>query len=166
MDGRRKAAPHGAADRRAVALALLASACVGFAGVPAASAEERPLAERLIGAWTFVSSINTRKDGSRFDRWGTNPIGMLMFDGHGHYSQMITSQDRFFGAKTVGYFGKYSVDEATKTIVTTVEGSTYSKTVGTQQQRIILSLTGDELRYLNAETTSGNRAEVTWKRLK
>ncbi len=135
-------------------------------GTSTVASSERPLKERIVGAWSFVTSINTRKDGSNFDRWGPNPSGMLIFESTGHYSQMITSLDRIFGAKTVAAFGQYTIDEATKTIVTKVAGSTTFKAVGTTQHRIVLSLTDDELRYVNPETTTGNRAEVIWKRLK
>src|SRR5262245_35817890 len=56
--------------------------------------EIKSLNERLTGSWSFVSSINTRKDGTTFERWPPNPKGMLIFDGRGHFSQMITSADR------------------------------------------------------------------------
>ncbi len=66
--------------------------------------------EHLAGTWSFVSSINTRKDGSIVDRWGPNPRGMLMFDGAGHFSQIITgSKSRLFGAKTFAGFGTYTL---------------------------------------------------------
>ena len=150
---------------RRSSLALLALSCIGFGVVPSAAAE-KTIRQRIVGAWSFVTSINTRKDGSAFDRWGANPTGMLIFESTGHYSQMITSQDRIFGAKTVASFGQYTVDEETNTIVTKIAGSTTSRAVGATQQRFILSLTDDELRYVNPETTIGHKAEVVWKRLK
>ena len=46
-------------------------------------------AGRIVGTWSFASSVNTRRDGSSFDRWGTDPRGVFMFDRGGNYSQII-----------------------------------------------------------------------------
>ena len=152
--------------QRTMAFALLALVSSLLAPGSARAGDDKSITDRLTGAWTFVSSVNTRLDGSRFDRWGANPSGMLIFDGNGYYSQMITSRDRFFGAKTVASFGRYSVDEVNKTITIVIESSTSPKAIGTTQQRMILSLNDQELRYLIPLTTGGNTAEVVWRRLK
>lgn len=152
--------------QRTMAFVMLALIGGVLAPTWSRASDVRPINERLTGAWTFVSSINTRTDGSRFDRWGPNPSGILIFDGNGHYSQMITSRDRIFGAKTVASFGQYSVDEVNRTISIKIESSTSPHATGTIQQRMILSLNEDELRYLIPVTTGGNTAEVVWKRLK
>src|SRR5262245_14821936 len=58
-------------------------------------------ASKLVGSWTFVSSVNTRGDGTLVERWGPNTKGILMFDGSGNFSQIIIgSESRMFGAKT------------------------------------------------------------------
>ena len=76
----------------------------------------------MVGTWSYVSSVNTRKDGSTFDRWGANPRGIFMFDRGGNYSQIIIgSESRVFGAKTYCAFGTYSVDEAKKLLVTRID---------------------------------------------
>ena len=58
-----------------------------------ASAEPtRPLdsiSGRLIGTWSFASSVNRLKYGSTFDRWGADPRGIFMFDRGGNYAQII-----------------------------------------------------------------------------
>ena len=126
-----------------------------------------PMAERLAGTWRFVFSVNMREDGSTFDRWGANPTGTLMFDGNGHFSQIIVGEEsRLFGAKTFFAFGKYSVDEHSKTIVTQIRGSSISKLNGTEQRRAITTLTADELRYVNDTTASGTRVDALWRRMK
>src|SRR4051795_11754109 len=69
----------------------------------------------LVGTWSFASSVNTRKDGTTFDRWGTDPRGIFMFDRGGNYAQIIVgSESKVFGAKTFCAFGTYSVDDAKK----------------------------------------------------
>ena len=123
-------------------------------------------AGRLVGTWKFAESVNTRKDGSVFDRWGPNPKGILMFDSNGYYSQIIVgSESRLFGAKTYCAFGTYSVDEAKKQFVTHIEACSVSKLSGTVQNRDIILLTPDELKYWNPVTANGNIAEVLWKRV-
>jgi hypothetical protein len=146
----------------AVICALLAATLFGAR----ADAGEKSIKEQLAGSWRFVSALNTRKDGSSVDRWGPTAIGIFIFDRSGYYSQMITNTDRIFGPRTVSSFGKYSVDEATKTIITKIEGSSTSKMTGVTQRRTILLLTETELRYVNPVTASGTRVEALWRRLK
>jgi hypothetical protein len=155
--------------RRREFIALLGGATAAIpyaAGAEPAHAKWR-ISERLAGAWRFVSSINTRDDGSTFDRWGQDSKGTFMFDGNGHFSQIIMgSESRMFGAKTFFAFGTYSVDEAGRTVVTQIEGSSVSKLNGTVQRRVITVLTADELRYLNPATASGTKVDARWKRMK
>ena len=123
-------------------------------------------AGRVVGTWSFVSSVNTRKDGSIFDRWGANPVGVFMFDGGGNYAQIIVgSESRVFGAKTFCAFGGYSIDEAKKLLITRIVASSSAMLTGTEQYRDILSLTADELKYSNPLTSHGAVAEVLWKRV-
>jgi hypothetical protein len=125
------------------------------------------LAGRVVGTWSFVSSINTRKDGSTFDRWGANPMGIFMFDGGGNYAQIIVgSESRVFGSKTFCAFGGYSVDEAKKLLITRITACSAAKLTGSAQYRDILSLTADEFKYANPLTSHGAVAEVLWKRVR
>jgi hypothetical protein len=148
-------------------IALLGMAA---AAMPACAQAEpaHPLgaaADRLIGTWGFASSVNTRKDGSTFDRWGANPQGIFMFDRGGNYSQIIVgSESRVFGAKTFCAFGTYSVDEANR-LVTRIVSCSSAKLIGTSQTRDIMLLTADEFKYSNALTSTGTIAEVLWKRI-
>ena len=147
----------------AVALTGLVTA---FPGESAAT-DAGSLKEQIVGTWIFVSSSNTRSDGSRFNRWGSNPKGIFMFDGKGNYSQMITRPDvGVFGAKTVSSYGTYSVDEANKILITNIVASSFPKLNGTSQRRAIVNLTADELKYVNRATASGTTVEAIWKRFK
>jgi len=136
---------------------------------PGARADAQPVAalavDRLAGAWSFASSINTRWDGSTFDRWGENPKGIFMFE-RGHYSQIIVGgESRVFGSKVFCAFGTYAIDETGKTLVTRVQACSVAKLTGTEQRRAILLLTADEFKYSNPITASGSTAEVVWKRI-
>jgi hypothetical protein len=47
---------------------LSAIAALGLAILPGnALAQTKSLKDQLVGTWTFVSSVNTRADGSKFD---------------------------------------------------------------------------------------------------
>lgn len=123
-------------------------------------------AARLVGTWRFVSSVNTRSDGTTFDRWGTSSKGTFMFDANGQFVQIIMGEEsRMFGSKAFFAFGTYSVDEAGKTIITHVEGSSISKLNGATQRRVITSLTDNELRYINPVTAAGTQVESSWQRV-
>ena|SRR6185312_7005543 len=124
------------------------------------------IAGKLVGAWGFDSSVNTRKDGSTFDRWGPDPKGILMFDRGGQYAQIIIgAESRVFGAKVFCSFGSYSVDDAKNRLITRVAGCSVAKLNGTAQSRSILVLTADQLKYSNSIASSGSIAEVLWRRV-
>jgi hypothetical protein len=136
---------------------------------PAAAGPARPSGghgARLIGSWGFASSINIRRDGSTFDRWGPDPKGILMFDNGGHYAQIILgTESRVFGAKVFCSFGSYSVDDAKNLLVTRVTACSVPRLNGNTQTRHILRLTADELKYSNPLASRGSTAEVLWKRV-
>ncbi len=63
---------------------------------------------------------------------------------------------------TIAHFGRYSVNEADKTIILHIETSTFPNWNGVEQKRP-LTLTGDELRWLRLAAESG---EIVLKRAK
>ena len=171
-------------NRRNV-LTLSTMTLLGLAVLPdSAVSQQKTLKEQLVGTWTFVSAIDVQKDGTKTDRWGPNPKGMLVFDGNGRYSLIIVRSDlpKFASSKgdqgtadenkavmqgMVAHFGTYSVNEADKTITTSVEGSWFPNLSGMGQKRIIASLTADELKYTNPTAVAGvGLAEAVWKRVK
>jgi hypothetical protein len=152
--------------REFIALIGMAAAAMPQRAVAAPGEPAGSVAGRLVGTWGFSSSVNTRRDGSTFDRWGTNPKGIFMFDRAGHYAQIIIgSESRMFGAKTFCAFGTYSVDEAGKLLVTRIESCSAARLTGTVQNRDILLLTASEMKYANPRTSIGASAEVLWKRI-
>jgi Lipocalin-like domain len=163
---------------RAIASATLA----GVLLIPTGTmGEEKSLGEQLVGAWIFVSSNGKLPDGSPL--WGTNPKGLMIFTADGHYSWQvfrsdrpkIVSKNRMNGTAeenaailqgSLAYFGTYSVDQATKTITTVVEGSTFPNSEGETLKRVVTSITADTLVYENPATTRGEQVEAVWKRIK
>jgi hypothetical protein len=166
-------------NRRSILWAMTA---FGLASLPGdALAQQKSLKEQLIGTWTFVSAVETSKDGTKSDRWGPNPKGLIIFDANGRYSFMISRSDiPKFAANNVNQgtaeenksvvqgiianIGTWSVDEASKTLTTNIEGGSFPNLNGNSQKRIIISLTADELKYTNPASTTGTVAEAMWKR--
>jgi Lipocalin-like domain len=164
---------------RRLALTLAAGAITGIA--VSALGQEKTLKEQIVGTWSFVSAYDVHADGSKTDRWGRNPKGMFMFDRDGRFVQMISRSDIApFAAKrvdqgtpaeykavmvnVVASFGTYTVNEAERTVTTTVEGSLFPNLVGVAQKRRVMSLSASELKYSNPATTMGTTAEATWRR--
>jgi hypothetical protein len=68
---------------------------------------------------------------------------------------------------SIAYYGTYTVDEASKTVTLHVEGSTVSALNGTNQKRIIKSISADEMNTLNPVTSEGGTpADAIYKRAK
>ncbi len=147
-----------------------------------ALAQTKSLKDQLVGTWIFISSTNTKPDGTKFDPWGQNPKGTTIFEPNGHYAFMLMRSDlpKFTDrSKTtpedgkavvqgsIAYFGTYTVDEASKTVTMHVEGSTLSALNGTDQKRIIKSISADELNTVNPVTSEGgSAADTIYKRAK
>jgi hypothetical protein len=143
-------------------------------------AQQKSIKEQIIGSWAFSSTISTRPDGSKVNNWDAGATGSLIYLPNGRFSFMILRSDipKFERGKatpeqhkaavqgTIAYHGTYTVDEATKTVSHRVQGSSMSSLNGTDQKRVLVSLTADELKYVNPATSFGGKAEATWKRMK
>jgi hypothetical protein len=148
---------------------------IALLGMAAAAMPQRASAEphapgsiaaQLVGTWSYASSVATRKDGTTFDRWGSAPRGIFMFDGAGNYAQIIVgSESRVFGSKTFCAFGTYKTDDAKRVLITKIEASSTARLAGLAQRREILLLTPTELKYSNLLINSNAIAEVLWKRI-
>ena len=148
-----------------------------------AVAQQKSLKEQLVGTWKLVSSHNIRSDGSKIDRSGPNPKGIVIYTSDGHFVFVNTrsdlpkfasdSRDRGTPEEykavvqgSLAYFGTYSVNEADKVISVLVEGSSFANMIGgPDQKRIVTSLTADELKFINPAGKSG-ATELVWKRAK
>ena len=159
-------------DRRSI-LNLSAITALGLAlsaGIAAAQS-----AKDLVGSWTIVS----------VDAYGPNPKGSLIFEANGRYSVQLMRSDlpKYAGNNrtqgtpaeykatvegSISYFGTYSVSGTD--LILHVEGSTFPNWTGTDQKRINLSVTGDELKYTNTAPSGGGAAAaaipLVWKRAK
>jgi hypothetical protein len=163
-------------------LGLSAIATLGLVVLPSnAVGQQTSLKDQLVGTWTVVSWDQTNKDGSKFQRFGTNPKGVNVFDANGRFVVIFARADlpkiasnnpssptpdeaKAITGGAIGYFGTYSVDEASKTITLRVEASSFPNIVGADQKRHITALTKDELKYSNPAPLTGGTINVGMRR--
>jgi hypothetical protein len=147
----------------------------------ALQARARSAKDQLVGTWVLVSAYNERQDGSKFEPFGANPTGILMFDGNGRFSlELIRSGLPKFASNNrqegtpeenkaivqgiICFFGTYSVSEADHTLNYHIESSSFPNWNGTDQKRSF-TLTGDEMTY-TGPGASGGTSHLVWKRAK
>ena len=159
--------------RNSFRLSAIIALGLGVCSAPA-TAQQAALKDQLVGTWTMVSTTS---------RFGANAKGQMILLPNGRYSFMISRADLpKFAANNVNQgtaeenaavvkgaianFGTWSVDEATKTLTTNVEASTYPNLNGGSQKRIISAISADELKYTNPTSVAGTVDEAVWKRVK
>jgi hypothetical protein len=141
--------------------------------------------DQLVGTWMLVSVYIEGPDGSRFDAFGANPTGILIMDGNGRISvQFIgsdlpkfASNDRLEGTPEENkavikgmlcYFGTYSVSDVDHSLNIHIESSSFPNWRGADQKRF-LTLTEDEMKWINPTTSTGGpgfTGHTVWKRPK
>ncbi len=150
----------------------------------AALAQPSPLKDRLVGAWLLAAVTGERLDGSRFEPFGGEPKGIMIFTGDGHFSLFqssgsvprIAANDRAKATpdeatgivrEAIAYYGTYAVDENDKSLSVRLTGSTFANLLGgPDQKRIITVLTAEELRFTNPRTPAGVTLMTVWTRAK
>ena len=167
-------------NRRSVlgtAVTVLASYLLGDAADAATKAKVSK--KQLIGNWILVSNTNTAANSRPF---GAND-GYATFAADGRFSITLlrsdlpkfASNNRDTGTadenKAIvqgsnAYFGTYSLNEADGTLTLHIERASFPNWAGTDQQRLITSLTATELKYTNPAASVGGTAELGWKRAK
>ena len=129
--------------KRIAAYTACIAAILGTALMPVSvTAQEKSLKDQLVGTWVYDSSTITRADGTKSDRPNLKgmviytPEGRFMFINVGTDTPRIASNDRARATpeeamsvlnKTIAYYGTYTIDEPSKTIVPKVEGSTFAR---------------------------------------
>jgi hypothetical protein len=161
----------------------VAFGALGVALAPGISgAQQKTLKEQLVGTWALVSVLNTAANGAKSELFGPNPKGLMVFDSNGHFSLVTMRPDlpkfginnRATGTAdenkavvqgSIAYFGSYTVNEADKSYTLHVEGATFPNWAGTNQKRA-LSISRDELTFINSAGSAGGSNEVKYKRVK
>jgi len=166
--------------QRAFTVVAVSALVLGTGLLANGAAQQKTLKDQLIGTWTFVGSTGKNPDGSPI--WGANPKGLLIFTDNGRYSSHIVRSDvPKFAAKnrlqgtpdenkaavhgSIGTFGTYTVDEASKSFTVRFEASSYPNNTGIEQTRPF-TITGDDLKITNPASSAGGQTELIYKRAK
>jgi hypothetical protein len=142
------------------------------------------LASQLIGTWRLVSREDRTATGERRidPGLGSDPVALLVFDRAGNFAAQFMKRDRSTGEVTVttrvgpnnstavngydAYFGKYTVNEASGLVTTTLQGSLSPEDVGSVFTRE-MHVDGDTL-TIKLATTSVDGEPITrtliWER--
>jgi hypothetical protein len=147
-------------------------------------AQQKTVKDQLVGAWTLIGVAGERADGSKFEPFGPNPKGIIIFSDEGHFSLFqssadvpkIAANDRAKATseeataivrESIAYYGTYAGNEGEKTLSVKLSGSTYANLIGgPEQKRIVTSLTPDELKFTNPRTPAGVTLLTAWARAK
>jgi hypothetical protein len=139
-------------------------------------------AKDIQGTWLLTSQYG-EQDGKRVEPFGANPRGMMVITPEGRFSMMLmkaslpafTSNNRVKGTPeenqavvqgSVAYFGTYSIaSEKDKAVTLRIDGSTFPNWDGQEQKRV-MSVTGDEMNVTNPTAAIGGTSYVVWKRVK
>src|SRR4029077_5176355 len=110
-------------------------------------AQQKTSKDELVWAGTLVNVVGERADGSKFEPFGPNPMGIIIFSNDGHFSLFqsstdvpkIAANDRAKATseeataivrESIAYYGTYAVSEGDKTLSVKLSGSTYANLVG------------------------------------
>ena len=148
-----------------VAFATLAGVAVSQNKAPAKPSLSN-LQKQLIGTWRLVSFEDRKDEKDPNSEWtypyGKNPKGYIVYDETGHVTVQImrtpppakfasgddkkpTSEEAKAAYEGyVAYFGRYTIDEASHSVIHHVEGSLGPSYIGTDQKRPF-ELSGDRL---------------------
>jgi len=135
----------------------------------------------LAGAWRLAAADVVHPDGSRTADFGPAPKGLLLIDGHGHYSLQIFSaqrprfragdkargSDEEYKAAVMGsstHYGTLSVDAAHAELVFRIEAASFPNWEG-QEQRRRYELHGDTLSYRVPPRPNGDVPVSVWRRI-
>jgi Lipocalin-like domain len=146
-----KGTGRGVAGSGLLGLLVASIAAASFAQAPA-----RPLREQLVGHWQLVSvTVNSTPP------YGANPEGSMFLDEGGHYSVIVITDG---SARSVAYFGTYTVDDADSSLTMHVESSNFANAAGRDEKRFV-AFSGDELILTNQRSGGPiGPVKLTWKR--
>ena len=138
----------------------------------------------IIGAWSLVSVVSVYEDGQRVDELGPRPAGYLCYTPEGFVSATLGDSTRptsragdphsatadeyaAMTRKFIAYAGRYSLDEATSTVVHRMEVSLFTNWTGQGQERH-LAVDGDTLTITASPRVAADgrsfHSELVWRR--
>jgi hypothetical protein len=148
-----------------------------------AGAQANSVGEQLIGSWALVSTRTTRVDGSVYGPYGPHETGTLIFERDGRFALILidpdvpkfssnnretpTTDEALAAAKgSFAFFGNYTVNETDRTFVFHIEASSFPNFNGTDQKRLVESISASELTFVNLVPPNGGaKARLIFRRL-
>jgi len=136
----------------------------------------------FIGVWKLVRFERRTTSGDLSYPMGRNPVGRLTYDAGGRMSAQIMRPDRpaFRDASSsrgsaeeksaafdgyLAYYGTYTVDEKTHTVIHHVEASLYPNWARSEQRRLFEFSEGRLiLRAVNGAGGPGTESRLVWER--
>jgi hypothetical protein len=133
-----------------VFLALASIASGALAQTPG-----KTLEDQLVGHWRLVSvSVYGATP------YGPDPACSMFLDAAGHYSVIVITAG---SARTIAYFGAYTVDDSESSITMHVDGATTGAGDRPDVKRLV-TFSSDELIVANQKGPGPERSiELTWK---
>ncbi|HXR11714.1 MAG TPA: lipocalin-like domain-containing protein [Gaiellaceae bacterium] len=162
--------------------ALAFSVLAAGALMPSAAEAAAKLSKsKLVGTWIAVSISNTTPDGKTTQTYGPGD-GVLIFGRNGTFVQVLAradlpkfaSNNRMTGTAdenkavvqgTLSIFGTYKTAKD-GTVTLHIERGSYANWNGTDQTRVVTSLTASEFKWDIAAPSVGGSASAAWKRSK
>ena len=137
--------------------------------------------KQIQGTWRLVS-LYVDKDGEKINAFGINPRGSMILTPNGRFSVIFmnatlpkfAANNRRNGSAeenqavvqgSLAYFGSYEIVNAKEQLVRfKIEGSTYPNWDG-EAQKLVMTVTGDEMKVVNPTPTIGGTGHPVWKRI-
>ncbi|SMF58367.1 Lipocalin-like domain-containing protein [Xaviernesmea oryzae] len=150
---------------------------------PVAVSAQTASANKVAGTWRMISA-QIDPEGRNLPAYGQRPNGLLVFTPDMHFVEVLTDADtpRFASsvrgegtdaenrqamARSIGFFGTYTVDENGEFSGNRVEGATFPNWIGGTRTRDELTLTvvGDRMTE-HFQRPEGTRIMIEWERVK
>ena len=164
-------------DRRSM-VRLSAVTALGLALLISSAVSAPVNKTQLVGSWVLVSAGSPNPNVPPF---ATND-GFAVFAADGRFTLSLlrsdlpkfasnnratgtTEENKAVVQGSIAYFGTYSVNEADGTLTLHIERSSFPNWNGSDQKRMITSLTAQELKYTNPAASVGGSAELVWRRV-
>jgi hypothetical protein len=115
--------------------------------------------------------------------FGDNPKGSMILTPNGRFSVIMmngslpkfaannrikgtTEENQAVVQGSLAWFGSYKVVSAKEhMVIFNIEGSTYPNWTG-EEQKLVMTVTGNEMKVINPAAAVGGKGYPTWKRIK
>jgi len=164
-----------------ISLKLCAVSVAGLATFLYPTIAASQTAQDLVGTWQVVAVVNTAKDGTKSDVFGSDLKGMVILAEDGRFVWVVmrahlpkfASGNRLQGTSdenkaivqgSQAFFGTYSV--ADKVLTWHIEGSTWPAWSGTDEKRQIIAFSKDEMTLDNGAAAVTGSNTIVVRRVK